>query len=95
MRSQIRIMVPGRETMPLEITQREMNGIYLLALKGRLVLGQESGGLLGNDRQSLSHPAPRGLSLIWSKSIMLTARASAPLSKCIERQRPKRRPQAL
>jgi anti-sigma B factor antagonist len=32
--------------MPLEITQREMNGIYLLALKGRLVLGEESGGLL-------------------------------------------------
>ena len=31
--------------MPLEITQREMNGIYLLALKGRLVLGQESNGL--------------------------------------------------
>src|SRR6266481_3458984 len=35
----------GRQTMPLEITQREMNGIYLLALKGRLVLGQESSGL--------------------------------------------------
>jgi anti-sigma B factor antagonist len=32
--------------MPLEITQREMNGIYLLALKGRLVLGEESRGLL-------------------------------------------------
>ena len=32
--------------MPLEITQREMNGIYVLALKGRLVLGQESSGLL-------------------------------------------------
>src|SRR5882724_9634482 len=32
--------------MPLEITQRDMNGIYLLALKGRLVLGQESSGLL-------------------------------------------------
>ena len=31
--------------MPLEITQREVNGIYLLALKGRLVLGQESSGL--------------------------------------------------
>src|SRR5437667_866681 len=31
--------------MPLEITQREMNGIYLLALKGRLILGQESDGL--------------------------------------------------
>jgi anti-anti-sigma factor len=36
----------GEGTMPLEITQREMNGIYLLALKGRLVLGQESSGLL-------------------------------------------------
>ena len=36
----------GRQTMPLEITQREMNGIYLLELKGRLVLGQESRGLL-------------------------------------------------
>jgi anti-anti-sigma factor len=32
--------------MPLEITQREMNGIYLLALNGRLALGQESSGLL-------------------------------------------------
>jgi anti-sigma B factor antagonist len=32
--------------MPLEITQRELNGIYLLALKGRLVLGQENIGLL-------------------------------------------------
>lgn len=31
--------------MPLEITQRETNGIYLLSLSGRLVLGQESGGL--------------------------------------------------
>ena len=32
--------------MPLEITQREMNGIYVLALKGRLIMGQESSGLL-------------------------------------------------
>jgi anti-sigma B factor antagonist len=31
--------------VPLEITQREMNGIYLLALSGRLVLGRESSGL--------------------------------------------------
>jgi anti-anti-sigma factor len=30
--------------VPLEIAQREMNGIYLLALKGRLVLGEESSG---------------------------------------------------
>jgi stage II sporulation protein AA (anti-sigma F factor antagonist) len=35
----------GRPAMPLEITQREMKGIYLLALKGRLALGQESTGL--------------------------------------------------
>jgi anti-sigma B factor antagonist len=35
-----------RQTMPLEIIQREMNGIYVLTLKGRLVLGQESSGLL-------------------------------------------------
>jgi anti-sigma B factor antagonist len=31
--------------VPLEITQREMNGIYLLTLKGRLVLGLENNGL--------------------------------------------------
>jgi anti-anti-sigma factor len=29
----------------LEITQREVNGIYVLALEGRLVLGEESNGL--------------------------------------------------
>ena len=31
--------------MSLEITQREVNEIYILALNGRLVLGQESSGL--------------------------------------------------
>jgi anti-sigma B factor antagonist len=31
--------------VPLEITQRETNGIYLLTLKGRLVLGLEHNGL--------------------------------------------------
>ena len=35
----------GGWTMPLDVTQREMNGIYLLGLKGRLVLGQEINGL--------------------------------------------------
>ena len=30
--------------MPLEVTQREINGICVLALNGRLVLGQESNG---------------------------------------------------
>jgi anti-sigma B factor antagonist len=34
----------GRGQVPLEITQRQMAEIYLLTLKGRLVLGQESNG---------------------------------------------------
>lgn len=33
-----------RQPVPLEITQREANGVCILALKGRLVLGQESSG---------------------------------------------------
>jgi anti-sigma B factor antagonist len=45
MDSRIRVIFPGGQTMPLEITQREINGVYLLALRGRLVLGQESSGL--------------------------------------------------
>jgi anti-sigma B factor antagonist len=35
----------GQAAMPLEITQREDNGICILALSGRLVFGQESNGL--------------------------------------------------
>ena len=49
----------GRQTMPLEITQREMNGIYLLGLKGRLVLGEESGGLLTTIDNLLASGATR------------------------------------
>jgi len=45
--------------MPLEITQREINGIYLLALNGRLVLGQESNGLLTMVDNLLSSGATR------------------------------------
>src|SRR5882762_4328237 len=45
--------------MSLEITQREMKGIYLLALKGRLVLGQESGGLLTTIDNLLASGATR------------------------------------
>jgi len=40
----IHILADGRTTVPLEITQREMDGIHLLALRGRLVLGDESSG---------------------------------------------------
>src|SRR2546429_7418825 len=49
----------GRPTMPLEITQRETNGIYLLALKGRLVLGEESSGLLTTIDNLLASGATR------------------------------------
>ena len=34
----------GRLTVALEITQRETDGLYLLALRGRLALGEESVG---------------------------------------------------
>jgi len=39
------VPIQGRRTVSLEITQRETNGIYVLALRGRLVLGDESNGL--------------------------------------------------
>jgi anti-anti-sigma factor len=45
--------------MPLEITQRDMNGIYLLALKGRLALGEESSGLLAMIDNLLASGATR------------------------------------
>jgi len=45
--------------MPLEITQRETNGIYLLALKGRLALGQESSGLRAMVDELLASGATR------------------------------------
>lgn len=38
-------LAQGEATVALEITQRETNGIHVLALRGRLVLGEESGGL--------------------------------------------------
>jgi anti-anti-sigma factor len=43
----------------LEITQREMDGIYLLTLSGRLVLGEESNGVRGTVEQLLSSGASR------------------------------------
>jgi anti-anti-sigma factor len=45
--------------MPLEITQREMNGIYLLALNGRLALGPESSGLVATVDNLLASGATR------------------------------------
>ena len=45
--------------MPLEITQREMNGIYLLELNGRLVLGEESSGFRATVENLLSSGATK------------------------------------
>ena len=49
----------GDGPVPLEITQRETNGIYLLALRGRLVLGDESNGLRATVDQLLALGATR------------------------------------
>jgi len=43
----------------LEITQREVNGIYLLALRGRLVLGEESSGFRATVEDLLSTGATK------------------------------------
>jgi anti-sigma B factor antagonist len=53
------VIVRGRSAMPLEITQRESNGIYILALKGRLVLGEESIGLRSTVETLLASGATR------------------------------------
>ena len=45
--------------MALEITQREINGIYVLALTGRLVLGEESNGLRTTVEKLLSGSATK------------------------------------
>ena len=45
--------------MPLEITQRETNGIYLLTLQGRLMLGPESNGLRATIDNLLSSGATK------------------------------------
>jgi anti-sigma B factor antagonist len=45
--------------VPLEITQRETNEIFVLALQGRLVLGPESNGLRTTIENLLSSGATR------------------------------------
>lgn len=45
--------------MPLEITQREINGICLLELSGRLVLGEESIGFRSTVENLLSSGATK------------------------------------
>jgi len=55
----IQIVADGEVTVSLEITQREMNGIYLLALRGRLVLGDEGIGFRTTVDNLLSSGATR------------------------------------
>jgi anti-anti-sigma factor len=45
--------------LPLEITQREVKGVYVLTLQGRLVLGQESAGFRATAENLLSSGATR------------------------------------
>jgi anti-sigma B factor antagonist len=45
--------------VPLEITLREINGIHLLALSGRLVLGEESSGFRTTIENLLSSGATK------------------------------------
>ena len=49
----------GGQPVALEITQREINGIYVLALTGRLVLGEESNGLRTTVEKLLSVSATK------------------------------------
>jgi len=58
--------------MPLEITQREMNGIYLLALKGRLVLGQESSGRIDDGRDIFGFSLQSVVGGITARSVATT-----------------------
>src|SRR6202008_3407751 len=69
--------------MPLEITQREMNGIYLLALKGRLVLGQESIGV----RKMIDNLLLSGATRIVIKMEQINYVDSAGLGALIEMHR--------
>jgi anti-anti-sigma factor len=45
--------------VPLEITQREVKGVYVLALKGRLRLGDESSGFRSTIENLLSTGATK------------------------------------
>lgn len=69
--------------MPLEITQREINGIYLLALRGRLVLGEESSGF----RETVENLLSTGATKIVVNLEQVTHVDSAGLGALIEAHR--------
>lgn len=69
--------------MPLEITQREVNGIYVLALRGRLVLGEESNGL----RTTIDHLLTSGATRVVVNLEHVAFVDSAGLGALIEMHR--------
>jgi anti-anti-sigma factor len=69
--------------VPLEITQREINGIYLLALRGRLVLGEESSGF----RETVENLLSTGATKIVVNLDQVTHVDSAGLGALIEAHR--------
>ncbi len=79
----------GDKQMPLEITQREINGIYRLALKGRLVFGEESSGLRTMIDNLLASGVTRiVVNLEHVNYVDSAGLASALSSRRIERQKP-------
>ena len=68
--------------MSLEITQRELNGIYLLALSGRLSLGDESVGF----RTTIDHLLSAGATKILVNLEHVHYVDSAGLGSLIEAQ---------
>jgi anti-sigma B factor antagonist len=70
-------------TVPLEITQRETNGIYVLALKGRLVLGEEGSGF----RTTIDNLLSSGTTMIVVNLEHVNSVDSAGLGALIEAHR--------
>jgi anti-anti-sigma factor len=66
--------------VPLEITQREINGVYLLALRGRLVLGEKTSGF----RETVENLLSTGATKIMVNLERITDVDSAGLGALIE-----------
>jgi anti-sigma B factor antagonist len=69
--------------LPLEITQREVEGVYVLSLNGRLILGPESSGL----RTTIDHLLSSGATKVVVNLEHVTYVDSAGLGALIEAQR--------
>jgi anti-sigma B factor antagonist len=90
----MRHMAYWEVAVPLEITQREIDGIYRLALSGRLVLGEESSGF----RATVENLLSSGATKIVVNLAQVNYVDSAGLGALIEAHRnakARRAPQAL